>query len=155
MDRPPNSMVIEFCDKNDLDYACYSATLDITLYITHLAGIAKRCEKNFPEVAEGLRGTADGLKQHLQGVDGEWRTPSTEGMREILSTDSFKDFRWSYEFCRDPRAAQLLVGCCVAIAGAKPEMTFWEVLTLARGKLSTMEPLIERLLASSPLRKPQ
>jgi hypothetical protein len=147
-----SSMTIEFSDKADLRQACYEATVDLTRYIAHLEGIAARAEKHFPEVAAGLRGTAAGFKQYLRGVDGEWHTSGNDWAHEHLSGPNFVEHMWAYEFCRDPRAAMLLMGCIAGVASAKPDLTFWQVLGLARIKLSDMEPLIEQLLASSPRR---
>lgn len=151
----PSSMKIEFHDKNDLKQACYEAALDITHYIEHLEGIARRCEKNFPEVSAGLHGTADGLKQYLRGVDGEWRTKGNEMLRAELTGPQYESHAWAYEFCRDPRGAVLIMGCLAAIAATRPDLTFWQALAAARDKLGDLQPLVEELLASSPLRKPQ
>jgi hypothetical protein len=148
----PSSMKIEFHDKNDLKQACYEATVDLTLYIAHLEDIAQRAAKFFPEVAAGLRGSADGLKQYLRGVDGEWRTPGNEALRKTLSGPQFEVHLWAYEFCRDPRGAVLIMGCLAAVAEAKPELTFWQALNEARGKLGDLQPLVEALLESSPRR---
>lgn len=147
-----SSMKIEFTEKADLKQACYEASVDITRYVEHLKGIADRCEKHFPEVAAGLRGTAAGIAQHLRGVDGDWRTPQMEQVREVLTGPLFAEHMWAYEFCRDPRGALMLMGCLAGIASAKPEITFMQALTLARVKIENLQPLIEQLLASSPSR---
>lgn len=150
-----SSMVVEFTRKEDLEQACYEATVDITRYIAHLDGIAFRCEENFPEVAAGLRGSAAGIGQYLKGIDGEWKTWMNSELHKVLSRPEFEDHLWAYEFCRDPRAALMLIGAMAAVASAKEDLTFWEVLKVARGKFSDMEPLIEQLLGSSPMRKKQ
>jgi hypothetical protein len=147
-----SSMKIEFSEKDDLRQACYEATVDLVRYTTHLEGIAQRCEKHFPEVAAGLRGTVAGIGQYLQGVEGKWRTLANEHARAALSGPDFAEHMWAYEFCRDPRAALLLMGSLAGVASAKPDLTFWQALTLARVKLGDMQPLIEQLLASSPRR---
>lgn len=145
-------MVMKFTRKDDLRQACYEATIDLTHYTEHLKGIADRCEENFPEVAECLRGTAAGIGKYFRGIDGEWVTAANEQLRADLSTPEFHDHLWAYEFCRDPRAALLLFGNMVGIAAAKPDLTFWETLKASRTKLSDMAPLIEKLLGTSPLR---
>lgn len=156
MGRPPkpSSAKIEFTRREDLQQACYEASVDVLVYVEHIRDIARRCEKTFPEVAEGLRGTAAGLAQYMRGVDGEWRTMSTEALHEIFTERGpFKDYLWAYEFCRDPRAALLLMGNLAAVASAKQELTFWQALEESRSKLSDWEPLIAKLLESSPLRR--
>jgi hypothetical protein len=151
----PSSMVAKFTRKEDLKQACYEATLDLNLYIVHLEDIARRSEENFPEIAAGLRGTTAGIAQYLRGVDGEWRTRANVDLHEYLSQPDFLEHMWAYEFCRDPRAATMLMGCLAAVACSKPDLNFWEALRVAKVKLMDFEPLIEQLLASSPLRKPQ
>jgi hypothetical protein len=147
-------MKIEFRDPSDLQQACYEATVDLTVYITHLKDIARRCEKNFPEVAEGLRGTAAGIGRYLRGVDGKWFTDANLQQALVLRKEDFHNHLWAYEFSRDPRAASILLGCMAAISTAKPDLTFYEALDESRLKLSNLEPLIEQLLASSPARQP-
>lgn len=150
--REGSSMVAEFTRAEDIKQACYEATVDITVYMGHLENIAKRCENNFPEIAAGLRGTAAGIGQNLHGVTGEWRTPANEDLRAAVSLEDFHEHMWAYEFSRDPRGGVVLLGCMAAVAAAKPDLNFWEVMKIARVKLSDMEPLIEQLLQSSPRR---
>lgn len=147
-----NGIVIEFTRQEDLKQACYEATLDLQLYIAHIMDLVGRSQKYFPEVAAGLHGSASGIGQYLRGIDGDWKTAATEDLHKILSDDRFRDHQWAYEFCRDPRCALILFGWMAAVAAAKPELTFWEVLGQAREKLGDMAPLIENLLASSPRR---
>lgn len=147
-----SSMVIEFTRKEDLEQACYEVTLDLNLYINHLLGIAERCEKHFPEVAHGLRGSAAGIGQYLRGIDGDWKHGSQEKIRETLAEPEFCDQLWAYEFARDPQAGLILLGAMMGIAAAKPYLTFYETLVAARTKMMDFAPLIEELLNSSPRR---
>lgn len=147
-----SSAVIEFSRLEDLKQACYEATVDLNLYLAHLENIAKRCEKNFPETATAIRGCAHGIAQNLHGIDGEWVAGSLEEMRDTLSREEFLNHLWAYNFARDPRAALMLMGSMMAVASVNPELTFWQVLSLARSKLMDLEPLIEQLLKSSPMR---
>lgn len=152
----PSSMKIKFTDAQDLRQACYEATLDLNLYISHLKTIAQRCREHFPEVAEGLEGSASGIGQYLKGIDGQWITEANVNLRTVLTEGDFRNHLWAYEFSRDPRAGLMLLGCMAAVAAAKPEVTFWQAMDLSREKLSNLAPLIENLLASSPLRsRPQ
>jgi hypothetical protein len=146
-------MVIEFSRQEDIKQACYEATVDLSTFVIHLHNIAKRCEKNFPEIAAGLRGSADGIMHYLEGIEGTVpRTRSIEELRTTLNQPDFLNHLWAYDFCRDPRGALLIFGCMCAYAAAKPSMTFWEALAEARGKMETFEAVIEKLLASSPRR---
>jgi len=148
----PSSMKIEFREQADLKQACYEATVDLVRYIEHLKGIAARCRKNFPEVANGLEGSAHGIGQYLRGVDGSWKSRMSEDLKGLLQTPDFESHLWAYEFSRDPRCALLLLGGMAAVASVQPELRFWDTLAETRKRLSNLEPLIERLLASSPLR---
>ena len=150
--REASSMVAKFTHKEDLKQACYEATVDITFFIGHLENIAKRCEENFPEIAAGLRGSAAGIGQYLRGLDGEWITAANLDLSTALERENFHEQLWAYEFSRDPRGGVMLLGCMAAIASAKPDLTFWEVMRAARIKLMDFEPLIEQLLKSSPRR---
>jgi hypothetical protein len=148
-------MKMKFTDEEDLKQACYEAAVDLVPYIDHIMSIAQRAKENFPEVANGLEGAAAGITQHLRGLDGKWKTSMNEGLHAVLARPEFEDHAWAYEFCRDPRGAVMLMGALAAFCAAKPESTFWEALKDARESLSRFEPLIQSLLNSSPLRKPQ
>jgi hypothetical protein len=148
-----SSMKIEFHEQADIVQACYEASVDIVRYVDHLKNIAERCEEHFPEIAAGLRGSAAGIAQYLRGVDGGWETQANVDLRGALSLPDFKEHMWAYEFCRNPRCAVVLMGCLAATAAAKPNLTFWEALAESRAKMSDLQPLIEKLLASSPMRR--
>lgn len=151
--RRGTSMVHEFKRPEDLEQACYEARVDLSVFIGHINDIAARCRAHFPEVADGLNGSAAGMARYLKGLEGKWVTSANNDLHEVLQQPEFSSHMWAYEFTRDPRAGVMLMGTMAAIASVKPELTFWQALAEARGKLSDWEPLIEQLLAFSPQRK--